>query len=64
MASAAGREGEVRGTKVTLRECSRLIGVRLAQPLAGAWLQAIPGPTLQSEDTPSLLVWVSSKSPE
>jgi hypothetical protein len=24
-------------------ECSRLIGV--AQPLAGAWLQAIPGPT-------------------
>ena len=23
-------------------ECSRLIGV--AQPLAGAWLQAIPGP--------------------
>ena len=36
MTSAAGREGEVRGTKVTLRECSRLIGVRLAQPLAGA----------------------------
>ena len=32
----------MRGTKVALRECSRLIGV--AQPLAGAWLQAIPGP--------------------
>ena len=42
MASAAGLDGEVRGTKVALRECSRLIGV--AQPLAGAWLQAIPGP--------------------
>jgi len=42
MASAAGLEGEVRGTKVALRECSRLIDV--AQPLAGAWLQAIPGP--------------------
>ena len=27
---------------MALRECSRLIGV--AQPLAGAWLQAIPGP--------------------
>ena len=42
MVSAAGLDGEVRGTKVALRECSRLIGV--AQPLAGAWLQAIPGP--------------------
>jgi hypothetical protein len=43
MASAAGLEGEVRGTKVALCECSRLIDV--AQPLAGAWLQAIhPGP--------------------
>jgi len=44
MASAAGLEGEVRGTKVALRECSRLIDV--AQPLAGAWLQAPihPGP--------------------
>jgi hypothetical protein len=42
VASAAGLDGEVRGTKVALRECSRLIGV--AQPLAGAWLQAIPGP--------------------
>jgi hypothetical protein len=42
MVSAAGFDGEVRGTKVALRECSRLIGV--AQPLAGAWLQAIPGP--------------------
>ena len=29
--------------KVALRECSRLIGV--AQPLAGAWLRAIPGPS-------------------
>jgi len=42
MTSAAGIDGEQRGTKVALRECSRLIGV--AQPLAGAWLQAIPGP--------------------
>ena len=42
MVGAAGLDGEVRGTKVALRECSRLIGV--AQPLAGAWLQAIPGP--------------------
>jgi len=38
MASAAGLNGEVRGTKVALRECSRLIGV--AQPLAGAWQAA------------------------
>ena len=30
--------------KVALRECSRLIG-RVAQPLAGAWLRAIPGPS-------------------
>ena len=42
MTSAAGLDGEQRGTRVALRECSRLIGV--AQPLAGAWLQAIPGP--------------------
>ena len=28
---------------MALRECSRLIGV--AQPLAGAWLRAIPGPS-------------------
>ena len=43
MESAAGLDGVVRGTKVALRECSRLIGV--AQPLAGrARLQAIPGP--------------------
>ena len=31
------------GAGVALRECSRLIGV--AQPLAGAWLQAVPGPS-------------------
>ena len=37
MGEAAGLEG--RGT--ALRECSRLIGV--TQPLAGAWLNAIPG---------------------
>merc|ERR1711956_68249 len=42
MTSAAELDGEQRGTSVAQRECSRLIGV--AQPLAGAWLQAIPGP--------------------
>ena len=41
--SAAGLDGERCGVKVALRECSRLIGV--AQPLAGAWLRAIPGPS-------------------
>jgi len=30
------------GTRVAQRECSRLVGV--AQPPAGAWLQAVPGP--------------------
>ena len=38
MGEAAGLDGD----GVVLRECSRLIGV--AQPLAGAWLNAIPGP--------------------
>ena len=42
--SAAGLDGERCGVKVALRECSRLIG-RVAQPLAGAWLRAIPGPS-------------------
>jgi len=40
---AEGLVGERGGVKVALRECSRLIGV--AQPLAGAWLRAIPGPS-------------------
>ena len=40
---AAGLDGERCGVMVALRECSRLIGV--AQPLASAWLQAIPGPS-------------------
>jgi len=51
----AGLDGEVRGTKVALRECSpgarglargSFIGVPQPLPLAGgpAWLQAIPGP--------------------
>ena len=40
---AEGLVGERGGVKVALRECSRLIGV--AQPLASAWLQAIPGPS-------------------
>ena len=43
MTGAAGLDGERCGVKVALRECSRLIGV--AQPLASAWLQAIPGPS-------------------
>ena len=38
MTEAGGLEGEGEA----LRECSRLIGV--AQPLAGAWLHAVPGP--------------------
>ena len=37
VAGALADTGEAR------RECSRLIGV--AQPLAGAWLQAVPGPS-------------------
>ena len=49
MTEAAGLDGERGGVKVALRECSRLIGV--AQPLASAWLQAIPGP---SQFTPPL----------
>ena len=40
MTGAAELDGERGGVKVALRECSRLIGV--AQPLASAWLQAIP----------------------
>ena len=47
MTGAAGlatHDGERCGVKVALRECSRLIG-RVAQPLAGAWLRAIPGPS-------------------
>ena len=38
LTKAAGLDG----SGVALRECSRLIGV--SQPLAGAWLNAIPGP--------------------
>jgi len=37
-----GEAGGLDGRGVAQRECSRLIGV--AQPLAGAWLLAIPGP--------------------
>ena len=37
-----GEASGLDGRRVALRECSRLLGV--SQPLAGAWLQAIPGP--------------------
>ena len=42
MAEELTAAGALADTGEARRECSRLIGV--AQPLAGAWLQAIPGP--------------------
>ena len=45
LTEAAGLLGGGSGGRayIALRECSRLVGV--SQPLAGAWLQAIPGPS-------------------
>ena len=57
MTSAAGLDGEVRGVKVALRECSRLIGV--AQPLAGA---CGCGPSRAREPVQAALVAVRDRA--